>query len=461
MADLTNPGLTELLRVRLGDQVECTAVRRGPAGNGQETWFVEVMGPDGPRSLVLRRTAVAGTMSHTDRAHEFETLRRVAATGLPVPRVHWYEAAGGPLERDYFVMDRLPGEAPSRAGAATLEAVARQLGEQLARLHRLGGAGIGSREATRAELAAWGRRYREGRPAPVPLLGALLAWLERNLPSLEGEAVLCWGDPGPHNLLVLEGRISGLLDWELSHPGHPLDDLAVAVWSCLGQLDPELVVAGYEAASGAPVDRRLLDWFEVLASVTRGVAMLAGVAAFVEGRINAPTTAGLGLELLGASLERGARAAGWEPVEAPALAATDAAEPRLLPSPAQADRGVARLLASEVLPVVDDARTRRLLKSAAALLQTGAERAEVAASLAAWRAAEREPLLAELRHAGLPAGDLESAAVAVEANDLFAAWRPRLRRHLLQDLAAERAAFGPLRALYGTAAAAAPRQAGG
>jgi hypothetical protein len=257
---------------------------------------------------------------------------------------------------------------------------------------------------------------------------------------------------------VQDGQVTGLLDWEMSHPGHPYDDLAVAVWSCLGQLDPELVVEGYERVGGAAVDRDLLDWFEVLAGVTRAIALALGVADYIEGRISAPATAGLGLELLAASLERAALAAGWELAKPPDLQALPPRLTGLRPTPAEADLGVARLLLNEVLPVVDDAHTRRLLKHAAALLESGAERTATAAVIEGWRNAEQSTLLSRLRGAGVPAQDLETAATAVERDDRFEAMRAPVRRYLLQDLAAERSAFRPLRKLYGVAAAAAPRR---
>lgn len=448
--------LTPILREHFGESVECVALRRGEVGNGQETWFFQMVGPQGSRGLVLRRTAVDGTMSYTDRVREFETMSLVATTGLPVPRVHWCEGDGSRLERPYFVMDRLPGVPLGRADRSELAAVAHQLGGHLARLHELGSDGPSAAEATRAELAAWKRRYLDSRSIPVPLVGALLAWLEHNLPPLPGEAVLNWGDPGPHNLLVEGGQITALLDWEMSHPGHPLDDLGGAVWACLGHLDPEQVVAGYETVSGRRVDRDLLSYFEVLACVTRSIAIEIGVTAFVEGRISAPAVAGLGLELLAANLERAALAAGWEAVEAPELPLPHLPDPGLPPSPAQVDRGVVRLIASELLPATQDTRVRRLLKNAAAVLETAADRVESEAAIGGWRAAARESLLRELGAAGVSAADLEMAAMAVEADDALAPLRPRVRRHLLQELAAERRAFGALRRLYGPGAAAAP-----
>ena len=207
---LTPDGLTPLLREHLGPEARCRSVVRGPLGNGQETWFVEVEGAGPPGGLVLRRSAEGGTLPWTDRAAEFAVLRAVGPHGLPVPAALWLEDEPSSLGRPYFVMERARGEPLGRADAAARAAVATQLGQALARLHRLPQEGLAPAAArpadgpagAREELARWGERYEAVRPPGVPMLGALLAWLEGSAPREPAPAVLLWGDPGPHNVLV-------------------------------------------------------------------------------------------------------------------------------------------------------------------------------------------------------------------------------------------------------------------
>jgi aminoglycoside phosphotransferase (APT) family kinase protein len=106
---LTPEGLTPLLRERLGPEARCRSVVRGPLGNGQETWFVEVEGAGPPGGLVLRRSAEGGTLPWTDRAAEFAVLRAVGPHGLPVPAALWLEDEPSSLGRAYFVMERAQG----------------------------------------------------------------------------------------------------------------------------------------------------------------------------------------------------------------------------------------------------------------------------------------------------------------------------------------------------------------
>ena len=235
-------------------------------------------------------------------------LRALDGHGLPVPGV----LAIGVDERPFLVMERLPGAPPSRLADEERRTLGRELGTLLARLHALDPRklGLGSAEspseATLAQVRHYQRLYVSARPAPVPLLGALLAWAERNCPQDDIAPAVLWGDPGAHNMLVADGHVSALLDWELTHVGHPLDDLGAAVWSCLGSFDPADVVAGYEEVAGA-VDRQRLAYFVALASATRSVMVVNGTAAWIEGRVSSPANAALGLELLALDLARGAQ----------------------------------------------------------------------------------------------------------------------------------------------------------
>ncbi|MGH8978448.1 MAG: phosphotransferase [Acidimicrobiia bacterium] len=69
----------------------------------------------------------------------------------------------------------------------------------------------------------------------LQLLGSLLRELQELDPAsvsgLPGEGdVIVHGDFGPQNVLIGDGRISALLDWEFAHVGRAIEDLAWAEW---------------------------------------------------------------------------------------------------------------------------------------------------------------------------------------------------------------------------------------
>jgi len=326
----------------VGGQVE--ALARATGGNAQETWLVTLAGPP-PRRLVVRRSS-PGSMSFTSRRDEFAVLQSLVASGLPVPAPIALSPDGS-----WLATELLPGGPVRRLDPGTRHAIGGQLGMLLARLHRRDATGTTSVDATRSELARWRHRWERCR-VEAPILDGLLAWLERNLPSRTRPAVQLWGDPGPHNLLVDGDRISGLLDWELAHLGDPLDDLGAAVWACFDQLDADDVVEAWQTGVDEPVEPDLLDYFVVLACVTRSVISLLGVEALLAGTTRAVNLAGLGLALTTANLQRAAGLA-WKDADAVASGSAASPTPRLA---AGAPAEWLRPTGPELVAIVDAAR---------------------------------------------------------------------------------------------------------
>jgi aminoglycoside phosphotransferase (APT) family kinase protein len=419
--------LTELLRRHVDPRAACARIRRAASGNSQETWIVEIVGIEAPRSLVLRRTAAAGTLEWSERATEVAALGAAAAAGLPVPQVHWWDAEGGALIRPYVVMDHAPGRSPDLTDLRVRRELAVELGRWLARLHeravappsmsRADGSVVA---ATADEVARWTDRARATGIAPALAL-ALCGWLTRTVPTDGEGGVLLWGDPGPHNVLTdSDGRITALLDWELAMVGHPALDVGAARWSCLGHLDREVLTAAYESERGASLDRAVVAWFEVLACLSRSAMLLDGVRAALDERVHDPNVVALGTAMLSANLVRGAALAWGDGVIA------EDGGPAAVLHPTGPERAgvVARFISADVLPAIDDRRLRRSLKIAAALLRSGPDE----------RDREGEPAAADTDHFAL---ERDGQATAPQ------------RRDLVRAMLAARRAQQPLLDLYG------------
>jgi aminoglycoside phosphotransferase (APT) family kinase protein len=79
--------------------------------------------------------------------------------------------------------------------------------------------------AVGAELGRWCAAVRAAMSPPDPLIELGLRWLLDNVPAVASPAVLVHGDLGPDNFLYEGEAVTGLIDWELAHPGDPLEDL--------------------------------------------------------------------------------------------------------------------------------------------------------------------------------------------------------------------------------------------
>lgn len=459
--------VTAVLAAHVDPGLRCDRVERAAVGNGQEIWLIDAIDADDtPRGFILRRSAVSGVLDDTDRELEFATLRNLEGRGLPTPRVHWLETEPSVLQRPFFVMDRMPGGSPAPRTPDDAAAIARDLGRQLAHLHA---AAIpidhtDVRTTTLREIEKWRARYLARRAGPLPMIGSLLAWLEAGPPAADVPPLLLWGDPGPHNILVEGTRISALLDWELSHTGHPIEDLGGAVWACLGRYPEDEVVAGYEEVAGTGVDRELLAYFTVLACVSRSVMQLAGVESFVAGQSSALNLAGLGLTLPIANLRRAAVYARWPVADNPEPVATGSDDDlRLRPDVTETLDGIARFLADDVLPQAGSAHLQRGLKTAVGLLRASSRRSREEPVIRKELGARVSGLFDRLEAAGVvePGGPrdaaaMEAAAARVESEPRYVDSRDDVRRTLLADMTARFASLDDISRLYGRDVKAGP-----
>jgi len=281
---LTPSDLDPWLAKHLGTGWRCSSVEPTSAGNSQETWFVRCVKSNSTRDLVLRRSADGGTLEWSSRGDEVTAMGEARTSGLPVPSIVWWDADGGSLSRPYIVMDRMPGGSAQMRDPLRAIRTAVDLGHLLAQLHGRTHAKTSSAPSTDRELHAWTSRIAALQRRPS-LLDALVAWLhrERGVVTDLGESLL-WGDPGPHNVLTdSTGGVTATLDWELSRRGNPLEDLGSARWSLLSHLDPTSLTDAYRSEIDLELDARSVDWFEVLAGVSRTVMLLNGLEALHRG----------------------------------------------------------------------------------------------------------------------------------------------------------------------------------
>jgi aminoglycoside phosphotransferase (APT) family kinase protein len=174
-------------------------------------------------------------------------------------------------------MERLAGETSPRRlvrGGAPSD-LAAQLGAVLARIHALDPDDLPPLPVRpAAERLAIARELLDRAPAPRPAAELGLRWAADHAHPGRRRA-LVHGDFRTSNYAVgPDGRLTGVFDWEFSHIGDPVADLA---FLCLrpwrfGAMDREVsgigdradLYAAYEAAGGDPVDPEAVRFWEVV-----------------------------------------------------------------------------------------------------------------------------------------------------------------------------------------------------
>lgn len=288
--------------------VRIGAARRLSGGAIQDNVGLELEVEGGPRAgrhaLVLRRDAPSTVAVSRSRLEEFALLEAAHRAGVPVPEP-WC-ACGDPavLGKPFYLMARVEGEARGArlvkdpAVAARGPELAAELGRALARIHGLRPPlpDLPFLEIPAEPLAVRiaelrGHLDRLGEPQPVLEWG--LRRLERARPG-SGEITLVHADFRTGNLMLREGRLVAVLDWEFACLSDPLEDLGWMLAKCwrfgavereCGGLGPrEPFLAAYEAASGRRVDRRAVRWFELLATLRWAVVALLQAERHTSGR---------------------------------------------------------------------------------------------------------------------------------------------------------------------------------
>lgn len=302
------------------------------ASNGIAFFSLTVVRETGEQSLdlVLRYSPGRQLLQQKSYATEFETLRALEHTELPVPKVLWLDADGSAVGAPAYVMMRVAGDAPSAAMysggplANATDAARKEMMLKAAGFHgALRKAAIGkdlvphlagsdpTETAIEHEVNWWFREVlmvREPSDPKATKIAALRDWLIRYQPRDLYSAGLVHGDAQIANIIYDQGEIAAVIDWELSYLGHNESDLALICFLTEAQklLDKhvegtpteEEYIARYERESGCKVEHwpffKLLNLYRIVAVSSLSADFLPSfeaVWAFYEGHMEAAWTA--------------------------------------------------------------------------------------------------------------------------------------------------------------------------
>lgn len=230
-------------------------------GRSNLTYRVE----DGTSRWVLRRPPLGHVLATAhDMAREHRVISALRGTGVPVPRTLLLCEDPEVLGAPFYLMEHAAGM-PYRS-AAELSALGPErtrhlllsLADTLVSLHAIDPEEVGLADFGRPDgflerqLRRWGRQLEASRSRELAGIGELRAALGAALPDSPGPTVV-HGDFRLDNVLADgAGRITAVLDWEMSTLGDPLTDLGLLVMYSEHPDVPGSPVASILGAPGHP-----------------------------------------------------------------------------------------------------------------------------------------------------------------------------------------------------------------
>jgi aminoglycoside phosphotransferase (APT) family kinase protein len=271
------PALSELL----GREVEISEPVLLAGGASKEAWAVDA---DGER-LLVRRAAASVIHRHTlSLRDELAVLEAAHEAGVKAPRPYGYisDLAG----REAFVMERLEGETIGRRIvqkeelARAREALPVQMAEELSKIHAIPAERVAFLPTSRLEHMA---DELEEMDEPHAAIELGLRWLRENRPA-DRPLVFTHGDYRIGNLVVGDGGLVGVLDWEFAHLDDPVRDMAFALVRAWRFGVPERRLGGvgdvgpylerYNELTGLDVRPAELDYWELAGNVAWAIGCL-------------------------------------------------------------------------------------------------------------------------------------------------------------------------------------------
>jgi aminoglycoside phosphotransferase (APT) family kinase protein len=281
-----DPTFADALRTSLvpvfGADIAVERLALLPGGASKEAWALDLRTPQRTLALLVRRAA--GGVIHTQTLSledEHRVIEVAFAAGVRAPRPYGYLGdVGG---RPAFVSERVSGETIGRRVvqrpelAAARVALPGQMAEELAKIHAIpaehlsflhGGGARDTIERLEREL--------DSVDEPHPAIELGLAWARGAAPA-QGETVILHGDFRLGNLVVTEGGLASVLDWEFAHRGDPAEDVAwplVRAWRFgvdglrlggIGEVEPYL--ERYNALTGRGISTAALAYWEVVGNL--------------------------------------------------------------------------------------------------------------------------------------------------------------------------------------------------
>lgn len=276
-----------LLTRAFGASAAVTAVAPVSKGASKRIEIIDVS-VAGAQERVVLRAEPTDDADPTGMEREAAAIRAAGRAGVPVPEVLHAAAVDRAIPAPYVVTSCVDGESLPRRILRTFdgeqahdgEAFAHQLGQIAARVHAAD-VPDGLFDVKTDELADWRAQF-SAYGIASPAFELAFTHLAQSPPP-ESAPTFVHGDLRMGNLMVRDGRVAAVLDWELAHIGDPVSDLG---WLCAVQWrfggpgqaagvgSRDALLRGYRDAGGRPVAEAAVRWWETLSILKWGVMCL-------------------------------------------------------------------------------------------------------------------------------------------------------------------------------------------
>lgn len=261
------------------------------------------------RQLILRQEPPSGVVK-SDVKVESIILSALRGGEIPVPLLQWSDLGAIWFETPSLIFERSRGEAdravlrdkdPFSLGLEGRIDLARAIAGLLAELHAMDPAENSldlvlpyPDDAVLTEFGRWDYAIDREDLDPDRRLQPARDWLTVNMQSAPGWLSLVHGDFRPANVLVDDGRISALLDWEMAHLGDPAED--VGWYTCsLYRTEHfpegwtvEDFLARYVERGGPEIEPERLKFWQVFAVLKLAVIALRAARNVESGAVDGP-----------------------------------------------------------------------------------------------------------------------------------------------------------------------------
>ena len=310
-------GLERWLSEQWGEPVTVEGTITSSTGARRQNVLFDAVAASHTERLVI--TVIPAGLNQLMSVESETGIRTLAEQhGVRVPTVRGVCSDPSYVGAPFFLSDLVEGETIPRQVLRLAERtgngpdVIRELGASLAKLHSIDGQTaatcLGQTLITTpiADALKLMQTLVDGLLQPEPALSYGLRWLHEHAPSEPARSVLVHGDARVGNLIVADDGLRGLLDWEGSRTGDPMEDPA---WTCIrmwrfgndaqiagGLAGLDEFRDGYEQAGGVWDADRLL-WWRVCSILRWAVGLSGQTAAHVDGTLRNIVMAGSGRRL--------------------------------------------------------------------------------------------------------------------------------------------------------------------